>query len=216
VAYLGAESRHDRAIDFAEKAVWNASTAFRLGREILDVLDGPDIPKAKLQKSLNDRRESVVAKVRQALSDSTWREGSRLNNGLPIIDSEMLIACINKESARAIDRQRGGRNMNPPKDTVDDTDTSKPTASSKHVQLFGPGEQPKVKGKLKPALTVERYNTVQALIQAGDKGLTKDKLDEKSGHTEARKALADMVKKDRDWKAVIVMPGETGKRYRIR
>ena len=92
----------------------------------------------------------------------------------------------------------------------------KPVAASKQVQLYGPGEKPKVNGKYKKTLTAKRYNTVQALIQAGENGLTKDELDKKSGHTEARKALADMAKKHADWGAAIIMPQETGKRYRIR
>jgi hypothetical protein len=105
---------------------------------------------------------------------------------------------------------------NPPGTSADGTPEVKPVVASKLVALFGPGEKPKVKGKYKDTLTAKRYNVVQALIQAGKDGLTKDELDRQSGHTEARKAISDMVKNDRDWKAVIIMPQKTGKRYRIR
>ncbi len=116
-----------------------------------------------------------------------------------------------------IDREWAAVSHSPAKESpADEPPETKPVAASKQVQLYGPGEQPMVKGKLKPTLTTKRYNTVQALIEAGENGLTKDELDRKSGHVEARKALSDMAKEDDGWRAVIIMPGATGKRYRIR
>ena len=91
-----------------------------------------------------------------------------------------------------------------------------PAYQSKCVKLFGPGEQPEVCGKPKPTLTAARYDGVQTLIEAGDTGLTKDELDRKSGHIEARKTLKRLADSDRDWKCVLLFPGTTGKRYRIR
>ena len=87
---------------------------------------------------------------------------------------------------------------------------------SPSVLLFGPCEKPRVNGKDKRTLRVRQYNAIQALIQAGSDGLSKSELDKKSGHTEARKAIAALVEKDDDWAAVIIMPGKTGGRYRIR
>jgi hypothetical protein len=45
--------------------------------------------------------------------------------------------------------------------------------------------------------------------------LTKDQLDAKSGHSEARKILKRLATSDPDWAAVIQMPGLPGRRYRI-
>src|SRR4051794_19961205 len=76
-------------------------------------------------------------------------------------------------------------------------------------------DEPKVRGKLKPRLTYAQFNVVRALLEAGDDGLTKDELDTKSGHTEARKILKRLHDSDPDWAEVIQMPGIPGRRYRI-
>ncbi|NLY02216.1 MAG: hypothetical protein GXY83_39530 [Rhodopirellula sp.] len=90
------------------------------------------------------------------------------------------------------------------------------TWQSQLVKLFGPGEEPEVNGKRKPILTAARYDTVQALVEAGETGLTKDQLDHKSGHTDARKLLKALADGDADWAEVILFPGTPGKGYRIR
>jgi len=90
------------------------------------------------------------------------------------------------------------------------------TYQSKLVMLFGRGEQPEVNGKRKPILTAPRYDAVKALIEAGESGLTKDQLDKKSGHTDARKLLKALANDDDDWAEVIIFPGTPGKGYRIR
>jgi len=72
-----------------------------------------------------------------------------------------------------------------------------------------------VNGKRKPILTAARYDAVQALIEAGETGLTKDQLDNKSGHTDARKLLKALADDDPDWAEAILFPGTTGKRYRV-
>lgn len=88
---------------------------------------------------------------------------------------------------------------------------------SEKVTLFGPDEQPEVNGKLKRKLTAPRYDAVQALIQAGENGLTKDELDRKSGHSEARKLLKALANTDADWADVIIFPEKAGNGgYRIR
>jgi hypothetical protein len=102
VAGIRAESYHDQAIKLADDTVWKASTALWLGREILGVVDGPDIPKVQLQQSLTNRRESVVVKIRRVLSDPNWREGPRLSRGLRHFNGDALIVSINKETALAI------------------------------------------------------------------------------------------------------------------
>ena len=93
---------------------------------------------------------------------------------------------------------------------------AQPVATSKHVKLFGPGEQPVVKNEKKPILTKARYDVVKALLDAGEAGLHKDALAVKSKHSEPQKRLYELVK-DRDWKSVIQLPGTNGqgKGYRI-
>lgn len=88
--------------------------------------------------------------------------------------------------------------------------------ASGSVLLFGRGDQPIVNGKKKPTLTDARYNVVFTLLNVGDDGLTKDELDGKSGHPDARKLLKAVAEIDLDWEAVISFPGSAGKRYRIR
>jgi hypothetical protein len=87
---------------------------------------------------------------------------------------------------------------------------------SPNVVLGGFGDQPIVCGKVKSRLTWAQYRVVKALLDAGDDGLTKDELDAKSGHSEARKILKRLHDSDRDWAAVVHLPGRPGLRYRIR
>lgn len=87
---------------------------------------------------------------------------------------------------------------------------------SKLVKLFGRDEQPEVNGNRKPILTAARYDAVKALIEAGEGALSKDELDRKSGHTDARKLLKALAHDDADWAEVILFPGTPGKGYRIR
>jgi hypothetical protein len=85
------------------------------------------------------------------------------------------------------------------------------------VVLRGRDEGPVVLGKEKGALTVRQYNVVKALLDARGRGLSKDKLDENSGHSEARKVLVALIASDTDWESVIHMPGKPGNGgYRIR
>ncbi|MHC4399217.1 MAG: hypothetical protein ACYTG0_06035 [Planctomycetota bacterium] len=83
------------------------------------------------------------------------------------------------------------------------------------VVLRGRKSRPIVLGKEKRVLTRARYDVVKALIDAGPHGLTKDLLDDKSGHTDARKILGALAKSDEDWGKVVHMPGQPGRRYRI-
>lgn len=77
-------------------------------------------------------------------------------------------------------------------------------------------KQPVVNGNVKPHLTEAEHNVLMALLEAGERGLSKDKLDEKSGHTDARKYLKNLAKDD-DWAAVILFPERKGRGgYRLR
>lgn len=82
------------------------------------------------------------------------------------------------------------------------------------VELRMRHEDPIVLGKPKKRLTKAQYNVIQALLSARDRGLTKDQLVEKSGHTDAVNVLKRLAK-DLDWKKVIHLPGITGGGYRI-
>ena len=91
-----------------------------------------------------------------------------------------------------------------------------PVCASALVRLYGPGEKPIVNGKSKPLLSRAQYKVVCALIQAGQDGLTKDKLDKKSGCGDARKTMRRLADSDPDWKQVLLFPGKPGVGYRIR
>lgn len=81
------------------------------------------------------------------------------------------------------------------------------------VVLGRAGDPCTVKGKEKKALTDGQYAVVAALIEAGDEGLTKDAIE--AVRSSARRMLDDL-RKDSDWAGVIIMPGQTNGRYRVR
>jgi hypothetical protein len=68
-------------------------------------------------------------------------------------------------------------------------------------------------GREKSPLTDAQRAIVTALLKAGADGMTKDALEQvRSG---ARKTLRLMCK-DLDWSKVLLMPGRTNGRYRIK
>jgi hypothetical protein len=81
------------------------------------------------------------------------------------------------------------------------------------VILGRPGEPCIANGNQKKALTDGQYAVVRALLDAGDEGRTKDFIERL--RPSARRMLDDL-RKDSDWAAVIIMPGRTNGRYRIR
>jgi hypothetical protein len=85
----------------------------------------------------------------------------------------------------------------------------------RRVVLRGPGERPIVGGVEKGPLTLPQYDVVKALLDAGERGLSKDELDRKSKHGDARKILKRLAKSDPDWNAAIHFPGKAGGGYRI-
>jgi hypothetical protein len=88
-------------------------------------------------------------------------------------------------------------------------------SSTKSVILYGRQHGPKVRGKIKNRLTNAQYDVVLALLQAGDRSLTKDQLNEKSKHGDARKVLRRLFNSDSDWESVIQLAGKTGRGYQI-
>jgi hypothetical protein len=113
-----------------------------------------------------------------------------------------------------------GQQLSPsPESQPQATSTEKPDShgDDPRLELRGRDEGPIVLGKEKQPLTERQYNVVKALLDAGERGLSKDKLDEKSGHSEARKVLRALRRSDTDWAAVIHMPGKAGSGgYRIK
>jgi hypothetical protein len=83
------------------------------------------------------------------------------------------------------------------------------------VLLFDRHDKPVVNGNEKPTLTNAQYDVVLALLQTGDKGLTKDELDRESRRGDARKIIKRLSDGDSDWQSVISFPGTPGKGYRI-
>jgi hypothetical protein len=83
------------------------------------------------------------------------------------------------------------------------------------VVLRGPSDPPLVRGKEKEPLNIVQFNVIKALIDANPDGLGKDELVRKSGHSDARRVLDRLRKKDPDWGSVIIMPGKPHRRYRI-
>jgi hypothetical protein len=90
-----------------------------------------------------------------------------------------------------------------------------PATKNPPIVLGNPGDNPVVRDQRKDPLTVPQYDVVKALLDAGEAGLTKDELDRKSKHGDARKILKRLADSHPDWEAVIHFPGTTGKRYRI-
>lgn len=81
------------------------------------------------------------------------------------------------------------------------------------VEIGQPGLGCRVLGQDKPALTDGEYAVIQALLKAGPDGLTKDVLELVRGS--ARRILK-RLRNDSDWAQVIIMPGRTNGRYRLR
>ncbi len=87
---------------------------------------------------------------------------------------------------------------------------AQPTPS---VVLGRPGEPCTVNGKQKRALTDGQHAVVQALIDAGEQGMKKDSI---QGVRASALRMLDDLRADPDWATVIVKPGQTNGRYRIR
>lgn len=81
------------------------------------------------------------------------------------------------------------------------------------VVLGRPGDPCMVMGKKKKALTDGQRAVVDALLKAGDNGLTKDGLE---GVRSSARRILKTLRQDADWAKVILMPGQTNGRYRLR
>jgi len=75
------------------------------------------------------------------------------------------------------------------------------------------GEPVIVKGNPKELPTLQAYKLVKALVEAGDKGMSKGQLEPIS--TDYWRILKGLKDSDPDWNAVIHFPGKPHGRYRI-
>ncbi len=90
-----------------------------------------------------------------------------------------------------------------------------PVKKGPRVVLGKRGEPCIVDGKPMPVLTDGQYAVIEALVNAGEEGASKDHL-EKGVRQSARRMLEDLRKRHAEWAAVIQMAGQTNGRYRIR
>jgi len=151
--------------------------------------------------------------------------GERTDGDCPGTFLELFVGYIPSEDKYAVERkplsgQYGGAKQQLPRSPASATEKVEdvqPTAKTKSgsVLLFGNVDSPIVQGTEKAKLTKPQYNVIQALIEAGEEGLTKDELDRKSGHGDSRKILKRLADSDADWKSVIPFPGKPGRGYRI-
>ncbi len=88
------------------------------------------------------------------------------------------------------------------------------TSPSGRVCLHADGEKPTIDGEQVGVLTTPQYNVIMALMQAGERGLSKDQL-QQSGHSSARDIMRRLRCKDKAWQSVLSFPGIAGKGYRI-
>ena len=104
-----------------------------------------------------------------------------------------------------------------PEPTVEPPPGPQPVAESQRVKLFEFGTVPValVDDEQIEKLSEAQFNVVQTLLQAGAKGLTKDELVRKSGHTDARGILRRLADSDERWENVISFAEAVGRGYRI-
>lgn len=136
-----------------------------------------------------ENEESLVVGAASALCD----RGQRLQAAFEALD------------AQAVPHQRHA--------TSNGMRTTPSVQPTPMVVLGRAGDPCTVNGKPKKALTDGQHAVVAALIEAGDEGLTKDAIE--AVRSSARRMLDDL-RKDSDWASVIIMPGQTNGRYRVR
>jgi hypothetical protein len=110
---------------------------------------------------------------------------------------------------------RSGEARNPTALTNEGTQPASTTGRQLPVKLGGLGDRPLVRGTPKNLLTEAQFDVIQALLVAGDRGLSKDELHRNSKRGDPLGILRRLAKSDADWQAVIRFPGRVGGRYRI-
>lgn len=83
------------------------------------------------------------------------------------------------------------------------------------LNLNGPAAPPILNGKAKDRLTAAQYDVLRTLLDAGEDGLSGDRLAQRSKHEGAVNILKRLAKSDPDWARVIQLPGRAGLKYRL-
>jgi len=138
------------------------------------------------------KAEDIVRRV-VAMRDS----GERLQS----VEQQLVNSCQEQDN---------------PRDQIvahDSINSSTEVEGSQVVVLGEKGMPCKVLNVDKPKLTAAQYEVVEALLDAGEEGLTKDALE--TVRPSARRILNEL-KKDPEWDEVILMAGQTNGRYRIK
>ena len=102
-----------------------------------------------------------------------------------------------------------GQPAGPPRDR-DEATSATAAVPDPGVILFGPRIRPIVLGRPKELLGAVQYRVVKALLDSGDAGLSKAKLEAASGSGDAVGVLKRLARSDRDWGTVIFLPGRPG------
>jgi hypothetical protein len=110
---------------------------------------------------------------------------------------------------------RSGEARNPTTLTNEGAQPASTTGRQPPVKLGSPGDRPLVRGTPKDPLSAPQFDVVHALLAAGERGLSKDELQQNSKRGDPLGILRRLAKSDADWGAVIRFPGRVGGRYRI-
>lgn len=140
---------------------------------------------------------------------------------LPVAESVLEIWMVRVRLAMA-ERERTNSTQHQPPTVLSASFPSVPALSEQSpsplpFDFSDFKKPPVVNGNTKRMLTQAEHDILVALLEAGPRGLTKDELDEKSGHTEARKYLRKLASEDPDWASVILFPEQKCRGgYRLR
>lgn len=102
---------HEIGMMLADDSLVRVATTAKLGCELLDVLEGPDLQEEPLWKSLNDQREQIEAKVcidRDVGEYNRWKweAWSEAFESLPAFHAKNLVARIKNEAARGAEASK--------------------------------------------------------------------------------------------------------------
>jgi hypothetical protein len=124
---------------------------------------------------------------------------------------------LSKLEAEVQKRKQAGEELVPGRPAIVHTSPQAATLKSEppgpSVVLGQPGTHCLVLGVKKRALTDGQYAIVAALLEARAGGLGKDALE---GVRSSGRRILKELRKDADWAKVILLPGQTNGRYRIR
>lgn len=212
-------------------AVHNAiSEAVRLGFMVEKTYDAwrPGMPSGSGWRSAVSATPYGVIKANHAFTRvlsagstaSTSPGNSEQHENIHTTIAPPSVAAAKKEmaDARRVPNELSRAQQNRHVVSTDKAAQSKAKASPEAIehpvlQLGRPGESCFVFGRQKKPLTDGQHAVVSALMMAGDEGLTKDGLE--AVRPSARRILKTL-REDIDWAKVVVLPGQTNGRYRIR